>query len=319
VQATLVTFGIVFVAAAIVGGGLKAAGNEIPIISSKFRQVFLAVFGGGLLLLGLLVLDSDGVNGDAQDTATAATTTLSVTPTALSVTPTTLSVTTTALSVTPTALSVTTTALSVTPTALSVTTTALSVTPTTLSVTLLASTFDDLNPFDPTRVIPFLSSQPIGYTAHPAFAGWEVDDRGRGRDGGYAVNVIPIGNVDVVGGNALSAARLNRSFDVSSYDTITLRFWVNSTSNPSVALVHNCESWLDIYFRTDSGDWTHKTALCGSHQTESSGWYEVSLSFDVRGRSDVEFFFEYGLQDTGGNEANGNVYYLIDDLQVLAE
>lgn len=52
-QATLVTLGVVAVLAAIVGGGLKAAGVDIPVLRSLVRQVLLGMFGLALLVVGL--------------------------------------------------------------------------------------------------------------------------------------------------------------------------------------------------------------------------------------------------------------------------
>src|SRR5438046_1631560 len=47
---TLLSAGIACVIAAIVGGGLKAFGVEIPVLASAKRQAILAVFGCGLVI-----------------------------------------------------------------------------------------------------------------------------------------------------------------------------------------------------------------------------------------------------------------------------
>jgi len=49
---TLLTAGIAFVAAAIIGGGLKAFGIEIPLLKSALRQVLLGMLGLVLILIG---------------------------------------------------------------------------------------------------------------------------------------------------------------------------------------------------------------------------------------------------------------------------
>jgi hypothetical protein len=49
---TLLTTGLVCIIAAIVGGGLKAFGIEIPILQSGKRQVLLAIFGSILIIAG---------------------------------------------------------------------------------------------------------------------------------------------------------------------------------------------------------------------------------------------------------------------------
>lgn len=50
----LVTSGTVALLAAVVGGGLKAFGLELPVISETKRQVLIGLFGAALLYLGLV-------------------------------------------------------------------------------------------------------------------------------------------------------------------------------------------------------------------------------------------------------------------------
>jgi hypothetical protein len=50
---TFVTAGLACIIAAIVGGGFKAFGVEIPVVSSATRQVVLGAFGVGLLVIAL--------------------------------------------------------------------------------------------------------------------------------------------------------------------------------------------------------------------------------------------------------------------------
>lgn len=45
-------FGYVLIAAAIVGGGLSASGVAVPVVSSIFRQVLLALLGLFLVITG---------------------------------------------------------------------------------------------------------------------------------------------------------------------------------------------------------------------------------------------------------------------------
>lgn len=58
-EATLVTAGIVLLAAAIVGGGLKAFNIEVPGLDSIVRQAMLGTFGAVLLVIGLIGVGSD--------------------------------------------------------------------------------------------------------------------------------------------------------------------------------------------------------------------------------------------------------------------
>lgn len=60
----LVSGGVAAILAAMVGGGLKAFGVELPILTSVRRQSLLALAGVSLLLLGLSV-NRLGVSGDA--------------------------------------------------------------------------------------------------------------------------------------------------------------------------------------------------------------------------------------------------------------
>jgi hypothetical protein len=53
---TLVTTGLACVIAAIVGGGLKAFGLELPILQSAARQGLLAIFGVILVAVGAYIL-----------------------------------------------------------------------------------------------------------------------------------------------------------------------------------------------------------------------------------------------------------------------
>ena len=54
-NATLLTSGIVFLGAAIVGGGLKAFGVEVPLLRSLRRQVLLGLVGLGFLFASFRV------------------------------------------------------------------------------------------------------------------------------------------------------------------------------------------------------------------------------------------------------------------------
>lgn len=58
-EATVLTAAIVLVAAAIIGGGLKAFNIEVPLLDSGVRQVALLGFGGFLFFLALVILPED--------------------------------------------------------------------------------------------------------------------------------------------------------------------------------------------------------------------------------------------------------------------
>lgn len=59
-QATVLTAGIACVIAAIIGGGLKAFGIEIPLLHSRFRQLALGGFGIVLILAARTPLTTPG-------------------------------------------------------------------------------------------------------------------------------------------------------------------------------------------------------------------------------------------------------------------
>lgn len=66
-ETTLVTAGIAFVAAAIIGGGLKAFQIEIPVIDTLARQILLGGFGLALIFIGAYGLDSSGMADPGAD------------------------------------------------------------------------------------------------------------------------------------------------------------------------------------------------------------------------------------------------------------
>jgi hypothetical protein len=57
---TVLTTGLACIVAAIIGGGLKAFGLELPVLQSQRRQFLLAAFGFILLIAGLLLQKTAG-------------------------------------------------------------------------------------------------------------------------------------------------------------------------------------------------------------------------------------------------------------------
>jgi hypothetical protein len=70
VESTLIIAGVVFVGAAIVGGGLVAFKVEVPLVDSLARQVLLGVFGTILLVSGFVFGDEGGAFDEAAPTMT---------------------------------------------------------------------------------------------------------------------------------------------------------------------------------------------------------------------------------------------------------
>lgn len=60
---TLLVVGFVFVAAAVIGGGLKAVGIEVPVVSSISRQVLLGLAGVGAIVISFLLAENDPTLG----------------------------------------------------------------------------------------------------------------------------------------------------------------------------------------------------------------------------------------------------------------
>ncbi len=147
------------------------------------------------------------------------------------------------------------------------------------------------------------------------FTSWAVDSRAH--TGEYAINAIPNGNPVTKNILPVTIAILNPIFNASGYETVNFKMWINTTSNPRVASVHNCDSSLNIYYKTDSGAWTHKTSWCGENKKESQGWQEISLDFDVKGKSVIQFAFMYEVQNI--TKPDPSIYYLIDDLEISAK
>ena len=81
-ETAFVTAGLVCLMAAAIGGGLKAFGMEIPVVSSVGRQLTLAVLGVGLIVAGLWI-GFDETNGTTTTTATIQTTTTAIATTSV--------------------------------------------------------------------------------------------------------------------------------------------------------------------------------------------------------------------------------------------
>jgi hypothetical protein len=190
----------------------------------------------------------------------------------------------------------------------------------TCTSTPLITSFENLSISDPGTVTPFVTTGEVfeqSAQKHAEYINWQADSNSR--TGSIAINAIPNGNPATVLGRSgiiISNAVLDFVFDVSTSNTVRLGFWIYSTSNPRIAAVHNCDSALNVYYRLDGGVWTHKTAVCGQHKTETTGWWFLALDFNTLSNNTIEFAFEYDLQN---NEfADPTVFYLIDDLEVTA-
>jgi hypothetical protein len=185
--------------------------------------------------------------------------------------------------------------------------------------------FETAKAADPTGIFPFAFPRKFDianlfngrdtWIREATFSAWALDSRAH--SGQSAINAIPAGNPYTKYVLPVSTAMLAPVFDVSGHQTVTLKMWINTTSNPRVKAVHNCDSSLNVYYKIDSGAWMPKTALCGEHQKESQGWQEISLDFDVSGKSKIQFAFYYGVQNVTAPDPT--VYFLLDDLEISAK
>lgn len=186
--------------------------------------------------------------------------------------------------------------------------------------------FEDLDPSQPTEISPFVFPERndiFGIFKEPwqrglrtvPYLAWVVD--ARARSGSNALNVIPNGNPITKGMTPVTIASLQPVFDVTGHDTVTLKLWFNSTSNPSKRSIHNCESDLAIYARLDTGSWTQYRVICGEHKSESQGWQNTFVDVDVSGKSTIQFAFVYEVQDA--KQPDPDVYFLIDDIEITAK
>jgi len=132
----------------------------------------------------------------------------------------------------------------------------------------------------------------------------------------YSINLIPNGNPSTTESGIVSSAIVNKLLDVSAYNSVIISFWANSTSNPRINSIHNCDSGLNIRYRIDGGAWQHFCCYCGQHKTETSGWRYMDISgcpILTENASTIEFAFEYYIQNSNGDSS---VYYLIDNFKV---
>jgi hypothetical protein len=147
-----------------------------------------------------------------------------------------------------------------------------------------------------------------------------------GHSGGKSINFIPGGN-PVTGVTqtamgegptlAISSAIVNSTFNVSGADNLIISFFGKSSSNPSPASIHNCDSTLMIYVQRDFGPWEVLTAQCGQHKSESQGWGKYRYRAETRNALTMKVAFSYLLQQ---NEiADALAEFLMDDLDIRVD
>ena len=285
--------------------------------------LFLIVCVGGYLALNYFLLGpapTSGLPAAVLEATITRTPTPSFTPLPLTPTP---SQTETDLTLTPSLTpTVPTRTLTPSPT---ISRTPRIVVTTPAAATLLRTSFENLSISNPDDITPFLFTGEFpgmyvwSYSEHPESTNWEVGTRSR--TGNLALNAIPNGNPDTdlarTATTSISSALLDIVFNVSEYDMVSLKFWINSTSNPRIESVHSCDSSVRVYYKIDSGEWTSKSGICGQHKSEATGWRPLSLNFDVAGKSTIQFALEYELQNNP--TADPTVYFYLDDLEVTAE
>jgi hypothetical protein len=182
---------------------------------------------------------------------------------------------------------------------------------------LLFFNFDQLDISSPKEISP-LKSEGIIYGSNnsKSSAYTNIQLSTNSHSASYSINLVPNGNPLSTESGVLSSAIVDDVLDISTYNSVFLSFWANSTSNPRLNSVHNCDSSFDILYRLDGGSWKHFSAFCGQHKTESCGWRYVDMSgfpINTENANTIEFAFEYYIQNGNGDSS---VYYMIDDFKV---
>ncbi len=175
---------------------------------------------------------------------------------------------------------------------------------------------NDTSPFTiPARLDMFGNLAPW-FAQNVKVQGWALDLRAH--TGLVAINGIPGGNP----GNTqymtgLTMSVLGPVFDVTGHEQVELSLWINTTSNPRRASVHNCDSEVAVYYRIDGKPLEGNSIICGEYKKESQGWHQVSRTVDVSGKKTIQFALGYALQNSF--KPDPFTYYLIDDIQVSAK
>lgn len=134
------------------------------------------------------------------------------------------------------------------------------------------------------------------------------------RKSGFFSKIFPPQFDRIKTGTILSSSFFKyEPFNVSEYKSVKLTFVRFSTSNPDKREDFNCGSELNVYYRINGGEWTHKMAYCGQHITETTGWRKSELEFKTEGKSTIDFLFAYESFRSMGN----SICYMIDDLVII--
>lgn len=142
--------------------------------------------------------------------------------------------------------------------------------------------------------------------------------------GKYSLNFIPNGNppvkptatINAIGSTVvISALLLDIPFDTSNSDTLSLTYFMYSTSNPRPSSINNCDSALNIFIKRDDHNWQHYDAECGSYKSENIGWHQINIDIPTDKAISMTVGFLYTLQ--ANNVYDSDAKYLIDDLAVV--
>jgi hypothetical protein len=142
--------------------------------------------------------------------------------------------------------------------------------------------------------------------------------------GKYSLNVIPEkGGIleklfspqfDRIKTGTVLSSSFNKyePFNIHEFKSVNLTFMRFSTSNPDKRDISNCGSSLNVYYRFNGGEWTHKMAYCGQYITETTGWRRSELNFETKGKFTIDFLFAY----EEFRPSDKSTLYLIDDLVI---
>ena len=160
-------------------------------------------------------------------------------------------------------------------------------------------------PFAPPRPVG-----PVGPVEKPFIAVSGIKSKN------YAPASIPPGRAL----STMTADRVATIFDVSGMKKIHLRYNARSDTNPQIAAVHNCGSFLAVLFRHDGGPWIAAMHICGTSERDpaSKAFQEGFASVNLPpGAKTLELAFAFDVQ--GVTEPLVDRMFLVDDMTLFGE
>lgn len=142
--------------------------------------------------------------------------------------------------------------------------------------------------------------------------------QGLAKSGEKSLNFAPSILEPVSGATSFSGISYTHQIDVRETRVVWLRFDYTSNTNAQPADIHNCDSSLNVLFRFDAGSWRHRTAQCGSYESETNGdWSNLVVDIPVPVSSThMELALIFEMQRA---PKHTEPLFLLDNIMVLAE